>query len=387
MSDDLISTQQAADLLGVRVATVYSYVSRGLLHRAGAGRSRQDGSRFDRAEVAQLAARHHRPRGGVFELTVETAVTSLDPQGRLLFRGRDAGELAEHSCFEQVAEIVWGEPDPPAVWPSGTTPPIRYDDATRCDRIRLAVQSAAITDPDRTSLSASHFRAAGRRAIMTAIAALTPSAPPPAPSVAAGVWSALSDRACHPDELRAVEVALGILADHELATSTLAARAAASTGADPYLVMLAGASALAGERHGAASAPAYDLLVAARSGSAEIDDTPAGFGHAVYVGNDPRFDVLLSAVGRVAPDVVGTVDELVVRVGRRHGVAPNVDLALAALSLATDLPRDAGAVLFMLARLSGFVAHGIEEQGHPLRFRPRATYTGRSEDHSGSGPT
>ncbi|NNG39778.1 excisionase [Flexivirga sp. ID2601S] len=386
MSDDLISTQQAADLLGVRVATVYSYVSRGLLDRVDDGRSRHDGSRFARDQVTRLAARHHRPRRGVFELTVETAVTSLDPAGRLLFRGHDAGELAECSTFEEVAEIVWGATDPPQTWPTGTPAPIAYDAATRTDRIRLAIEHAAATDPERTDLCAHHFCTAGRRAIAAAVATLAASAVPAA-SVAAGLWAGLSDRPPVDAELRALDTALGLMADHELASSTLAARAAASTGADPYLVMLAGASAFEGPRHGQASAAAYDLLVGALDGGAEIPDSPAGFGHSIYTGTDPRFDVLRVAVGRFAPEVVEVVDELAVRVARRDGRAANVDLGLAALTVGAGLPRDAGAVIFLISRLAGFVAHGIEEQGHPLRFRPRATYTGRAETASGSGPT
>ncbi|NYI71746.1 citrate synthase [Naumannella cuiyingiana] len=432
MSDELISTQQAADLLGVRVSTVYAYVSRGLLHRVEDGRSRQDGSRFRRDEVSRLTERRHRPRRGVFEVTVDTAVTSLDPGGRLLFRGRDAGELAERGTFERVAELIWDEPAPRVPWPACPGAPVdAVAGYSRCDRIRLGILYAAATDPERDDLSAEHFRQAGRRAIATAIATLrgttgravgegqgdpilveptpvdptlaepTPTDPTlteptladptlaepiPPGAVAAGTWAGLVARPPTPAQLRAVDIALGVLADHELATSTLAARAAASTGADPYLIMLTGASAMAGHRHGAASAPAYDLLSRELLDPVDVDTVPAGFGHTVYTGPDPRLEVLLAAVDRFAPDVVAAVDQLAARVARRHRIAPNVDLGLAALSIGAGLPRDAGSVIFTLARLAGFVAHGIEEQGKPLRFRPRATYTGQPETGTG-GPT
>ena len=59
------------------------------------------------------------------------------------------------------------------------------------------------------------------------------------------------------------------MADHELATSTMAVRMAASTRADLYDALLAGLATMAGPLHGGASQRAYELLVTAeRDGAA-----------------------------------------------------------------------------------------------------------------------
>ena len=91
-----------------------------------------------------------------------------------------------------------------------------------------------------------------------------------------------------------MNAALVLLADHELATSTMAVRVAASVRADPYDALLAGLATLAGPLHGGASQQAYELLVVA-----ERDGVPRalndvlrergrlpGFGHAVYKSGD-----------------------------------------------------------------------------------------------------
>jgi citrate synthase len=189
-----------------------------------------------------------------------------------------------------------------------------------------------------------------------------------------------------PAAVDALDVALGLLADHELATSTLAARAAASTGTDPYAVMTAGVAALGGVRHGSASGAAYDALRDVLHGRPVPPGPTPGFGHSVYSGTDPRAEVLLDRVTELDGRVAAATDRLRLHVSRASGLSPNVDLGLAALSLACELPRHTGEVVFTIARLAGFVAHGIEEQGHPLRFRARATYIGQPR-RTTSGPT
>ncbi|MBB2892358.1 citrate synthase [Flexivirga oryzae] len=386
MDGDLITTAQAADLLGVRIPTIYSYVSRGLLHPADVARSRHDGSVFPRGDVIALVEARRRPRRGHFEMTIETAVTSVEPSGVLLYRGLDVAELATTHPFEEVAEIVWGGADDGCDWPTpelAPPPPGR----TPRDLILWAIAETAVTDHARNDLSSGHFRDAGRRSIRAAAASLASvNRGSTIGRIAEIVGGALAARAPAGATVDALDVALGLLADHELATSTLAARAAASTGADPYAVLTAGVAALGGVRHGSASGAAYDVLRTVLEGGTLPAEVVAGFGHTVYADTDPRAIVLLDRVAGIDDGVAAATDRLALHLRRLSGLAPNVDLGLAALSLACDLPRHTGEVVFTIARLAGFVAHGIEEQGHPLRFRARATYTGAAS-RSTSGPT
>jgi citrate synthase len=55
---------------------------------------------------------------------------------------------------------------------------------------------------------------------------------------------------------------------------------------------------------------------------------------------------------------------------------PTVDLALAALALALDLPADAAISIFAVGRTVGWVGHAIEQYAHGQMIRPRASYVG-----------
>ena len=89
---EFLTAAQAAKRLGVKPATLYAYVSRGVLRRDRAADGR--GSLFDAEEVERLA-RRGRPRrpAGVADITVESAITELTADS-LRFRGHDATRLA-----------------------------------------------------------------------------------------------------------------------------------------------------------------------------------------------------------------------------------------------------------------------------------------------------
>lgn len=189
-----------------------------------------------------------------------------------------------------------------------------------------------------------------------------------------------------PQLVRGVDAALVLLADHELASSTLAVRVAASTRADIYDALLAGLATLAGPLHGGASQLAHGLLVDAEDHGIEraLDDTLRwqgvlpGFGHSVYRNGDPRFVPLFERFEQLAsPGQVELVRALV-EVAAAHDLpAANVDLALAAITWSTRMAPDAGRTLFAVARVAGWVAHYLEELGErPLRYRARAVYAG-----------
>lgn len=371
---DTVDTQQAADLLGVRVSTIYAYVSRGILSPLPGG-PRSSGSRFDRAAVVALVQRRKRTRAGTFEIAVQTRITRIDPAGRLFYRGQDVAQLSSTSRFEDVAEILWDTDDFPG-WPQA---PAAADPRAMLpgDRIRSAIIAVGIDRAD-------DFPTAARRSIHAAVASLPAIGTDTGGSIAEQLWPKLTAQQADSRRIRALDAALILLADHELATSTVVARAAAGTRATPYHVLLAGAAALAGPAHGAASGAAYDAL----TGSPDLSQVPAGFGHLVYRDTDPRFDALMARIEPWAPEVVRRVDDLTIAVRRSHGAAPNVDLALGALTVAASADRWAGEVIFTIARLAGFAAHGMEEQGQPLRFRPQADYIGDPGTGTGAtGPT
>jgi len=188
--------------------------------------------------------------------------------------------------------------------------------------------------------------------------------------------------------LRALSAALVLLADHELAASTLAARAAASARADPYAVVSAGLGAVSGSWHGGASLGVEALLAAAGdppSAPRAVGDLLRrgeripGFGHSVYRGPDPRGRVLADLVRRAAPNAreVAVADAVIAEVRRRALPEPNIDFALGTLTTAAGMNRGAGEAIFAVARTAGWIAHALEAYEAGTLLRPRASYTGR----------
>ncbi len=396
-----LTAVEASRLLGVRRETLYAYVSRGLLTRHPGGDRRT--SLYDRAEVVRLAERSPRSgRAGVLDVIVDSQITLLDPDGRLAYRGLDAVALARSRSFEAVAELLWGSGEPsqgpgagPAPWSAGATvldagrraAAAVGPDAAPVDRMRMVVAALPATDALRSDLRETAVRERGRVLIAALVDSLPRLSAPRDASIAARLWSCLSPRRPLPRQLALLDDALVLLADHELAVSTLGARVAASAHADPYLVVLTGLSVLGGGLHGAHSTAAAGLLAAVpteASAPAIVGRALAaggsvpGFGHAVYRDRDPRADALLErlAAAAPAPDRLPVVRAVIELVGRHDGPAPNVDFALAALADVWDLAPGSTEAIFATARSAGWIAHAIEEYPHRLRFRGRAAYVG-----------
>jgi citrate synthase len=380
--DRMLTTDEAARRLGVKVPTLYAYVSRGLLesHRDPARR----GSLFDLADIEGLAARSRGGRQTATRLaTITTGVTQLDQELGPIYRGRLATELALASSFEDVAELLWqcdegGDWSVPELGPCPLTQTL--------DRMRWALVLCGATDPLRSDLRPPAVARAARR-IAAALADVVGPAPAGGDS-GAPLAARLAARLTAGDAAvpaAAVNAALVLMADHELATSTMAVRVAASVRSDPYDALLAGLATLAGPLHGGASQQAFELLVVAERDGAPraLNDVLRehgrlpGFGHSVYRNGDPRFDALLALAEPLLSGERRAIVREVMALAAAHDVPlANCDLALAALSWGTGMPPDAGRTLFAVARVAGWAAHYMEElTERPLRFRARAVYS------------
>lgn len=393
-----LTAEEAARRLGVKRETLYAYVSRGLLTSTRPPGIRR--SRFDAGEIRRLAERRRAGgRAGALELVVDSGLTMLDPAGRLYFRGWDATEACRTSSFEAVAEWLWSSgasapfvADPAPLAAARLAQGALPEDAPPLERLPLIVAAAAPTDPLRFDRRPQSVAATGRRIIGCAVDALPRPDVPGGADPTARVAARLLERLC-PEPAQwtvshraAVEAALVLLADHEMASSTLAARVAASTWADPYLVVLAGLSSLGGPLHGAAGDRLVPLVRraveqgAARAVGDHLRSGQAigGFGHSVYTRRDPRADALWPVLragwpGHPALAAVDAVIEIVTAGGETF---PNVDLALATLVTCAEMIPGAAAAIFAVARCAGWLAHAAEEYEHRLRFRIRAAYTG-----------
>lgn len=393
---DTLTTVETAARLGVKPATVYAYVSRGLLKptRSADGRT----STFDRREVERMAARGRKARGpdAPRAMAMVSALTLIEGD-RYYYRGLDAIELAEQRTFEEVAAWLWTARFEPATpWVADRA---AVDAAVRAqramgsgmlpvDRIRLAVTAAGTIDPLRYELAPESVVERARRLI----AAMVESLPllgdeaPPGASLARRLWPRLTTLAADRRRVRALEAALVLLADHELPVSTVGVRLAASTGAHLYAVVSTGLGIVDGPRHGGASLAAEDLLgevLAGRSPADAVGDRLRrgeripGFGQPLYPGGDPRAATLLEMTERAAGRTVLKPAQALLDTMTSTGLpARNIDFALAVLARATDMVRGAGELLFAVARTAGWVAHALEEYASMSGYRPRAIYVG-----------
>jgi citrate synthase len=395
MASTWITAREAAARLGVKPETLYAYVSRGLLRpeRAVDGRT----SRYRAADVDELARRGRpggRPaRAGNIDVRITTSLTELTPDGPR-YRGVPVVPMAGTVAFEQVAEWLWTGDDA-AFGPVGAAAwAPRLPHATgrphaSLDLLLARCVAAAQADRDRADRRPEAVRAAARHLVGDLVAALPASGRPMrAPDVASALFVRLAGRRPDEAERAALDGALVLLADHDMAASTLAARVAASTRADVYHVVLAGLATVSGPLHGLASTLAYRLVTeAAERGDARavIDDRLRmgerlpGFGHRIYTATDPRFTALVALVRAASPDAarLDVVDALTEAAAARIGTFANIDLALAALAWSCGLAPTSGECLFAVARVAGWVAHALEEYGErPLRYRPQAAYVG-----------
>lgn len=396
-----LTADQVARRLGVQRATVYAYVSRGLLGRQMAADGRT--SLFDPDEVEALA-RRGRPRreavrSGTVEVVLTTAITAIDGD-RLVLRGHDLAELVGGATpFEVVAELLWtGVPGSGAPWEPPATMAVLDAavaalpaDAPAATRLALAVTALAGADPGRGDLRPEAVRAKAGAVLAALPSALVPigavadhGAPVP---TAAALWPRLSPARPTRTRLEALDATLVALADHELATSTLGARVAASTRANPYACLLAAIGAVSGPLHGRAAVTTHRMVGEAVTGgdplgvvSRALEDhgRVPGFGHPLYPGIDPRAALILEQVAAIAPArVAAAVDGVRAAALDATGQEPDVDFALGALAAAGRMPLGTTEAIFVVGRTAGWIAHVLEEYGErPLRFRPRSIYTG-----------
>lgn len=400
MAADLLSARDTCRLLGISQATLYAYVSRGLLEsRPGPDhRSRL----YPRQDVERLAQRKQAGRGAARGAAqsldrglpvLETRISLIRPDGPY-YRGKSAiAAVHEGDTLEDIARLLWdcGEHDPFAIeldpdWP--TTVAAIAGDASLppLERAMSAIPLLAL-QVRHSFNSAPRVRHEIAATLLRHNAALLVAQPPyagPVHRLLANSWKPGDGNFA---EL--VRAALVVCADHELNVSAFAARVVASTGAHLHATVCSGLAALSGPRHGGATARTHALI--ADAGEAPSvrefietrwrrgDDLP-GFGHALYPHGDPRAAEILS---RLRQSHAGTpmmlrLEEIIAVAEEISGQRPNIDFLLASICQAHGLPATPALAMFAAGRLAGWLAHALEQQALGRLIRPRASYTGVS---------
>jgi citrate synthase len=397
-----LSAQEAAEELGVSAATLYAYVSRGLIRSEPVDEGKRV-RRYHREDVQQLKERKELRRNPAklaeqalhWGVPVLESALTLIANGRLYYRGHDVLTLASSRSVEEVAALIWlGTLDTDVDVLFGAA---GSQISTRCvavyrhltdlpptELFQAVLPAAAAEDVaayDLRPLAVAQTGARILRLLMLLAAGQDRSAVDIAHTLQAG-WA--------PDDAAAAQLlrtALILCADHELHVSAFTARCVASAGSTPYAVVMAGLAALQGVKHGVyieQVGPFLSEVETPKRASLAIanrlkrGERLPGFGHRLYPEGDPRGKALLELVTQTYPDspTVILANAVIAQARRLLGEHPTIDFALAVLAMALRLPSGAAPALFALGRTIGWIGHAIEQYQLDQLIRPRARYVG-----------
>ncbi|HWO75503.1 MAG TPA: citrate synthase [Bacillus sp. (in: firmicutes)] len=190
--------------------------------------------------------------------------------------------------------------------------------------------------------------------------------------------------------VEAIDKALILHADHELNASTFTARVCVATLSDIYSGVTAAIGALKGPLHGGANEQVMKMLT--EIGTVDrvesyIHEKLAnkekimGFGHRVYRKGDPRAKHLREMSRRLTEltgephwyEMSTKIEEIVTS---EKALPPNVDFYSASVYHSLGIDHDLFTPIFAVSRVSGWIAHILEQYANNRLIRPRAEYTG-----------
>lgn len=353
----------------------------------------------------------------------ETSICFIDGQrGRLLYRGYDIRNLAEHSTFEETvflllqgrlpnraelertkADLAAARTLPPSVLKLLRSMP---EHAPPMDVLRTAVSFLSGFDPERgDSTGAANLRKAMRLVAQLATIVATYERvrkgqrvlrPDPTLGHAEDFLRMITGSKPTPERARMMDVALILYADHAINASTFAAIVAASTLADLHSTVVSAIATLKGPLHGGAIEAALNAIEEIGKPDAAEEyvmrtlrnrEKVYGFGHRVYKTYDPRALILKEYARRLAElqgddtyfRIATTIEETVVRELASKHIFPNVDFYSGLVFHGLGIPTDLFTPVFAVSRVSGWTAQVMEYWEDNRLLRPLDWYVGRKD--------
>lgn len=402
-----LTAQEAAAELGISRATLYAYVSRGLIRsEALGGETRQ--RRYRAEDIQRLKQRKalRRNPANTAEQALNWGVPVLESEltlisdGRLYYRGKDALELALNCSIEAVANLLWkGNLESTSkevleiTFPHFMHANLHLEGLAPINAFQAALIQAESGDPAAFDLRAEIVAHKGF-AMLNMLAMLAGGVTSGGINAGkngvpgAGIAEILQSgwAPFRPEAARLINAALVLCADHELNVSAFTARCVASAGSSPYAAVIAGLAALQGTKHGGVTRRVEALFQevssagqaqAVLSGRLKRGEPIPGFGHPLYPDGDPRARLLLELVHDLAaPQRLDLAEAIAKQAQRLIGELPTIDFALVCMRRALEFPPDAAIMTFAVGRTVGWLAHAIEQYQTNALIRPRARYSG-----------
>ena len=342
-----------------------------------------------------------------------TLLSEVDGErGELLIAGFPVGELAAHATFEETTWLLWNGDLPTQSQVEAFKSELTAQRRLPAPTMSLLRESAAAAiDPmdalrmgvDTVSLESNEASAIVAR-VPTIVATfwrlskgLEPLQPRTDLGHAANFLYMLSGESPDAERVRALETYLNTVIDHGLNASTFTCRVITSTGSDLVSAVVGAIGALKGPLHGGAPGPALEMVFeigdASRADEVlrrkiEAGERLMGFGHRVYKVRDPRADVLATAAERLykragdmrlytlARSVEATAIRLLEEYKPGRRLQTNVEFYTALLLHGLGFEVPLFTPVFAMSRVSGWIAHAIEQRTANRLIRPQSEYIG-----------
>jgi len=353
-------------------------------------------------------------------ITNETSIGYVaGKEGKLIYRGYDAEELAVYSSFEETAfllvyghlpnpeelkefkaRLVRERPIPQKVidvmrlLPAGTHP-MAY--------LRTGLSALGNFDPAADEILHLNAERIGIKLIsqlstLTAVTGRLAKGLEPIPPTThlehtADFMYMLTGKEADDVTVRVMDVALILHADHGMNASTFTSMVIASTLSDMYSAMVGGICSLKGPLHGGANERSLDNLLKLKDAEdakrwvrecIEKKEKIMGFGHRVYKAYDPRARVfkkyaedICRRTGREKLlEIAAVVEQSVIEAYGEKGIFPNVDFYSGLVYYSLGIDPSMFTPIFAMSRIAGWVARVLEYLPDNRIFRPRAVYIG-----------
>ena len=348
-------------------------------------------------------------------VAARTCLSGVDGErGELVVAGYAIGELAGRATFEETTWLLWHGDLPAAAQLEAFRSALAAERELPPAAITLLCECvrAGVDPMDALRIAAGTISMATGRDPAVAIVARCPTivaafwrlgrgAEPIAPrrdlGHAANFLYMLSGEEQDAERVRALETYLNTVIDHGLNASTFTARVITSTGSDLVSSIVGALGALKGPLHGGAPGPALDMVFEIGDSSRaeaylrrkiEAGEKLMGFGHRVYKVRDPRADVLAAAAERLytrggdmslyslARSVEATAIRLLEEYKPGRRLQTNVEFYTALLLHGLGLEVPLFTPTFAISRVSGWIAHALEQRALNRLIRPQSEYTG-----------